>query len=575
VLPFVNMSSDPEQEYFSDGISEEILNSLSRVKELKVAGRTSSFAFKGQNQDLRQIGQTLGVEHILEGSVRKSGATVRITAQLIQVDDGFHLWSDTYDRELTDVFAIQDEIATAILEQLKAHLVGIEIEDAVNTARETDAEVYDLYLLARQRLYERKSPSIAAAAGLLDKAIARDPEYAPAYALRGITALLLAENSYGTLPLPESWAQGKLYVDKALQLDPELAEAWAGLGLYHNNRPGEHGQAIEALERALAINPNLIDASNWLQMTYGVVGESRRALEIVEAMVERDPLYPPGITNSAIAYTDFGQFDKAWALLERIRPFMPGDPQLMQAEAVLWIRQGQPSRALPLLEVGHAAQPDDAVMKVWWTVSLAQLDERERIVNEDGAPWLRAIALDLMGRTEEGDMLTAELAANGDIAPLVRHLYMSGQHRKLADWVASNWPNLDDLERAYPGDDYGYELMINLAGAYARLGLTESFADAMRRVRAAHDRALGQGTLAPNLQLAEGRYYALAGDGDRAIAHLERAVELNLMRGVPLHLLHPDLEALRGDPRYDALEARMAEHVEAERAAVGLEPLRT
>jgi TolB-like protein len=112
VLPFVNMSEDTSNEYFSDGISEEILNSLARVKELKVAGRTSSFAFKGQNQDLRKIGDALGVEHILEGSVRKAGAKVRITAQLIQVDDGFHLWSDTYDRELNDVFAIQDEIAS-------------------------------------------------------------------------------------------------------------------------------------------------------------------------------------------------------------------------------------------------------------------------------------------------------------------------------------------------------------------------------------------------------------------------------------------------------------------------------
>jgi TolB-like protein len=124
VLPFVNMSSDPEQDYFSDGISEEILNALARVKELKVAGRTSSFAFKGKDQDLRVIGEALGVGHILEGSVRKSGNTVRITAQLIQVKDGFHLWSDTYDRELDNVFAIQDEIATAILEQLKATLIA-------------------------------------------------------------------------------------------------------------------------------------------------------------------------------------------------------------------------------------------------------------------------------------------------------------------------------------------------------------------------------------------------------------------------------------------------------------------
>jgi len=189
VLPFVNMSDDSGNEYFSDGISEEILNALAKVKELKVAGRTSSFAFKGKNQDLRQIGDTLGVEHILEGSVRKSGTRIRITAQLIQVDDGFHLWSDSYDRELTDIFAIQDEIASAILVQLKAHL--LEEEPQIASTR-TNSEAYDLYLLSRQRMYERSGPNIQNAADLLDRAIALDPEYAPAYAQRGIATLLLS-----------------------------------------------------------------------------------------------------------------------------------------------------------------------------------------------------------------------------------------------------------------------------------------------------------------------------------------------------------------------------------------------
>ncbi|HET6593423.1 MAG TPA: hypothetical protein VFG48_10950, partial [Xanthomonadales bacterium] len=156
VLPFVNMSSDAEQEYFSDGISEEILNSLAKVKELKVAGRTSSFAFKGQNQDLRQIGDTLGVNHILEGSVRKAGAQVRITAQLIKVDDGFHLWSDTYDRELTDIFAIQDEIANAILVQLKAALLD---QQSIASTR-ADTRAYDFYLLANQKALDRTQQSL-------------------------------------------------------------------------------------------------------------------------------------------------------------------------------------------------------------------------------------------------------------------------------------------------------------------------------------------------------------------------------------------------------------------------------
>ena len=151
VLPFVNMSSDPEQEYFSDGITEEILNALARVEDLKVAGRTSSFAFKGQNEDLKGIGEALRVANILEGSVRKSGNRLRITAQLVKVDDGFHLWSETYDREMDDIFAIQDEISNAILVQMKAKLLGGEKV----ASKEVDPQAYAQYLLAKQRIYER------------------------------------------------------------------------------------------------------------------------------------------------------------------------------------------------------------------------------------------------------------------------------------------------------------------------------------------------------------------------------------------------------------------------------------
>ena len=287
VLPFVNISSDKEQEYFSDGITEEILNSLASVKQLKVAGRTSSFAFKGQNQDIRRIGDLLGVNHILEGSVRKSGTTVRITAQLVQVEDGFHLWSDTYDRELVDVFAIQDEIANEILKQLKARLLGDEQQAIVS--QRTDPEVYDRYLLAKQRLYSRTRQTIEAAAELLDQAIAKDPEYAPAYAQRGIATLLLSEYNYGSIPQAEADVQGRRFIDAALDKDPQLAEAWAGLGLYHNNRPAEHEQAIEALTKALSINPNLINASHWLQLALRSSGDPSGAQQILEQMTQRDP----------------------------------------------------------------------------------------------------------------------------------------------------------------------------------------------------------------------------------------------------------------------------------------------
>ena len=263
VLPFNNMSEDASNSYFSDGISEELLNALAKVKELKVAGRTSSFAFKGRNEDLRLIGETLGVSYILEGSVRKAGNTVRITAQLIQVEDGFHLWSETYDRELNDIFAIQDEIAGAIIKELKAELIG---GQQITSAR-VDTQAYDLYLLARQRIYTRTRMQLESALDLLDQALEIDPDFAPAWAQKGITSMLLSNRSYGTMPFVESQAQARLALNKALELDPELAEGWAGLGLYQSNQPvkEENELAIASLRKALEINPSLINASNWLQ----------------------------------------------------------------------------------------------------------------------------------------------------------------------------------------------------------------------------------------------------------------------------------------------------------------------
>jgi TolB-like protein/Tfp pilus assembly protein PilF len=575
VLPFVNMSSDTEQEYFSDGISEEILNSLAQVKELKVAGRTSSFAFKGQNQDLRQIGDTLGVDHILEGSVRKSGAKVRITAQLVQVDDGFHLWSDTYDRELTDVFEIQDEIANAILTQLRAHLVGVQEVPAAPAAERTAAEVYDMYLLARQRIYERKGPSIEAAAGLLDRAIARDPEYAPAYAQRGIAALLLSEVNYGELPVTEAWSQGKLYIDKALALDPRLAEAWAGLGLYHNNRPGEYPEGIEALNKALAINPNLIDASNWLQISYGEIGDLRRSMEILDSMVGRDPLYPPGFSNAINAYNQFGMQEKSWALLERMRPFIPGDPQLLQAEASIWLSLGRPSRALPLVEQAHDAQPTDFVISNLRSISMLQTAQFDRVVDEGGSPWAQVIALTILDRKEEAGILATRLDAQGQTGILLTYLYLTGRYADLTGLIESRWVDLAAFEAEFPDGGDGYGTMLDVAGAYAQQGKQAPFEDAMGRVRAAHDRAAGQYAEQPNLLRNEARYHALLGDSEQAVAYLERALDQHMIFSAPPHEIWSDLEPLRGEPRYEAVVRRMQERVDAERAALGLAPLST
>ena len=182
VLPFVNMSGNIENEYFSDGLSEELLNVLSKLPELKVAGRTSSFQFKGENKDLRQIGKQLGVAHVLEGSVRQSGLKVRITAQLIDTETGFHLWSETFDRELNDIFAIQDEISASVADALKVTLFGGAGKKVVSSRGTDSIEAYDLYLRGRYLREHVSSENIQQSIAVLHEAVAIDPIYAAAWA---------------------------------------------------------------------------------------------------------------------------------------------------------------------------------------------------------------------------------------------------------------------------------------------------------------------------------------------------------------------------------------------------------
>ncbi|MDH3787360.1 MAG: hypothetical protein OES53_02235 [Xanthomonadales bacterium] len=572
VLPFVNMSSDAEQEYFSDGISEEILNSLARIKDLKVAGRTSSFAFKGQNQDLRQIGETLGVEHILEGSVRKSGTKVRITAQLIQVDDGFHLWSDTYDRELTDVFAIQDEIARAILEQLKAHLLDGEALE-VTTATRTDSEAFDLYLLARQRMYERMQKPLESASELLDRVIEIDPEYAPAYAQRGIASLLLADNSYGDLPVPQAESQARLFLEQSLRLDPELAEGWAGMGLYHYGRPGELNEGIEALERALSINPNLVDAANWLNNAYAQSNRPADSRDILEEVLRKDPLYKPGFANLVWLYSILGQVDKAIALNEKTRPFMSTDPTMGVTDAIIGLAQGNIAECLVSARESLAVQPNDRVYRIFYSVGLARTGQNELLATEGYRSW-KVLGLKRLGRLEEAALLSAKLAAEGDVLTWFQFLNVTGRSDEVIEYLESRWPTLDAYESDFPSDGFsGYDSMIEIALAYQRAGNAQRFDDAMARVRIAHDSLNAQGLRLPAFLLNEAAYHTLAGNFPVALQWLADAVDGGMVASPRIAEDWPVFSDLEGDPEYEAIQGRMVEHLETERATLGLDPV--
>jgi TolB-like protein len=576
VLPFVNMSSDAEQEYFSDGISEEILNSLAKVKELKVAGRTSSFAFKGENQDLRKIGETLGVDHILEGSVRKSGTKVRITAQLIQVDDGFHLWSESYDRELDDVFVIQDEIATAILEQLKLHLLA-DGEKVVVASTRADSQAYDLYLLAKQRMYERTGPTIQSAVELLDQAIAIDPAYAPAYAQRAIAELLLSEGtgSYGNIPLEQALKNSKELVDKALQLDPELAEGWAGLGLYYNNQPVINHEGITPLRKALELNPNLIDASNWLAIALNRQGKPVEAKVVIEDMVARDPLYRPGVRNMINAHVWFGEYKKAAEFIERVRPLIPNDATIASSEAALSSELGHHALALRQAEQAIALQPSNSVAHITRGFALMATQQLE-LVAAEGTDFQPVVALNLLGRKEEAATLARQRLTEFAEAPTwINHLVLTGQWNEAVEFIETSWVDLEAFEKSFPPwAGIGYWPMLDVALVYSRAGKADRFDDAMQRLQRVHEDLLQQGVNNPVFFMSEAARLALAGDQDGGLEYLDQAISQGFISTASrITREFPYLESLEGDSRFQAIQARMIEHVNMERAELGLEPV--
>jgi len=300
VLPFTNMSPDPDNEYFADGMTEEIINALAQLEGLHVAARTSSFAFKQQQDDLRVIGEKLGVGVVLEGSVRKAGDQLRITAQLINVADGYHMWSHRFDRKLDDVFAIQDEIARAIADRLRVSL-GASGEHAVVTPPTANLDAYELYLRGRF-FWNQRGPGLLKGLQFFEEALALDPEYAPAHAGVADAYSLLA--FYGMVRPNESMPRAKDAAQKALVLNDHLAEAHSSLGWVRMVFDWDWDGAEAEFQRALAVNPNLVAAHYWYAIFLAAIrGRFDEAIAEARRAVELDPLaVHPKVQLSTVYY---------------------------------------------------------------------------------------------------------------------------------------------------------------------------------------------------------------------------------------------------------------------------------
>ncbi len=379
VLPFSNMSPDPDTEYFSDGMTEEIINALMQLPGLRVAARTSSFAFKGKSEDLRRIAQALGVSSVLEGSVRRGGSRLRITAQLIDARDGHHVWSERYDRDATDVFAIQDEIAAAIAARLRVTLTGPP-EGRREAPPTRDAEAYDLYLKGRHAFNLRAAPQ---AIGRFEEAIARDPEFASAYT--GLADSYGIHAFYGGIDTRVAYARARAAGERARELAPESAEANLSMGIIEHYFGWDFEREERELSLALKRSPRASAPRYWMSLLQGLRGGLEAALPLAREAARLDPLSPYAVSVAGWSLLTARRFEEA---REEFRRGLEIDP-----------RAPLPLSGLSRCEAG-LGRPDEAV---------AAAEELAAVAGSSFGQSVLALAYAASGRTQDARQVLAAL----------------------------------------------------------------------------------------------------------------------------------------------------------------------
>jgi serine/threonine-protein kinase len=416
VLPLANMSADPENEYFSDGMTEEIINALAKVPGIQVASRTSSFAFKGKQDDVRQIGEKLSVTSVLEGSVRKVGTRIRITAQLINVENGYHLWSETYDRNLEDVFAIQDEISRAIVEALKLRLAHDTGQFVVPTR---NIEAYNLYLKGRFFFNKFNEQGLRRGLEFFQHALLQDPGFARAYA--GIADCWCDLADDWVAPA-DAYPRAKAAAEQALQRDPELAEAITSIGKVLCWHEWNFAAAAERLERAVALSPNYAEAHYVLGTALPLVGRLGDGIEAIRNALTLDPLS----ANLSGWLARFLLYAKDY----------PG--AIAQGQRTLEF-DDESIRAILYIGSAYLAQGEAETALQWYRRGQGM----ERAIRSYDALIVRALAA--LGRKDEAEAILTRLAEES------RHQYMR------AEILAMGYGAVGDLDGAFGALERAYQ----------------------------------------------------------------------------------------------------------------------
>jgi TolB-like protein/Tfp pilus assembly protein PilF len=569
VLPFDNLSRDPANEYFSDGLAEEIRNQLARVAGLRVAARTSSFAFKARHEDVREIGRRLNVAALLEGGVRKEADVVRIDVRLVSASDGFQLWSDSFERRLDDIFKLQTEISCAVIAAVRGRQ-GMPAAEAAPPAAPApgDFEAYNAYLRGRHQFHQRTEASLTRAVGHFQRAIELDPQYSPAYAGLADTWMLLGERYYGNLSVPDSVGRALTAVTTALSLTPDLAEAHASLGLIRLNQDDIAG-ARQSLERAVALNQGYTLAHVWLGLVLLAQGHYREAAARNLQAYRLDPLSPIVVSNAAFDALRAGDDELArsrFSAAIEIEPRFPvpysGMSRLNAVrgrirEAIEWIDRAidiAPERAfyrarrglleLQLGNVEEAAQcirsaqeraPDNVFDSE--LVLAMYMAQRDRARLEDVATGKAGRAFTVCQRAYAWVVLGdhAQALATYELAPTTARAEV-GQVLN-DDWV---WRLPHSVTRAH---------LRRLAGEQARAD------EELRAFIAAADSLIGPEVWNGDVLYWAATAYALLGDLEKAVATLRSAVDGG-WRHAWWARLDWNLDEHRHDPRIVALLER-------------------
>ncbi len=586
VLPFENRSDDETNEYFSDGLSEELLNMLAQVPGLRVAARTSSFYFKGRTSDISEIGRQLKVSVILEGSVRKAGNRIKVSASLVDVAEGFQLWAQTYDREMHDVFALQEEIATTVVEALKITLIGDRADGLVN--RPTDnLAAYEAYLLGRHRQVSRNSTSLEEALTYFDEALRLDPEFAQAHAGRAMTLAMLG--FYALRPPEDFLAEAEASVLQALELAPHLGEAHAVLG-YLRHRTGRDIEAGPSFERALELNPTFLYTYLWRGNNLARLGRNEQARAIFERGLQVDPLDPTLHAYKGWILTMLGRWDEALAAFQRATEIDSDHATALAFRGWLHALDGRFDLAVRCFRQAVEADAGSVLplsALSWAYLSLGDLEQagkwNQRLESlAPGNRWSANSRLVLYrARGERGPMLAA---AKETLSPPVADFFLAlalreltqadleaGRHSEALSRYRSRLPGLfeDPPELAMKLQyNTALESAVDLAALMLAMG-DQAAAERLLDHCLAALKADPRPTSALRVfnPLAEPALHAVRGDKEAALAALRDAIDRGPLlqdepsggwRGNPRDLLlHPHLRILQEEPEFQAMVAEV------------------